>query len=167
MPVPVERHRHAARQRRLSARLHRQLDVPGAVQRLGEHPVQQQLEPDADPSIQRKVVDAFLAAARDGDFDALVAVLDPNVVLKADLGAGVSREVRGAAEVAGQAVTYSRLARFAHPALVNGTPGLVEIRNGRPYTVLAFTVTGGKIAELDILADRRRLQQLDLTILGD
>jgi RNA polymerase sigma-70 factor (ECF subfamily) len=122
--------------------------------------------PDADPTAQREVVDAFLAAARDGDFDRLVAVLDPDVVLRADLGpVGGSREVRGAAAVAGQAVTYSRLGLVMQPALINGAAGAVSTRDGEPYSVGGFTVSGGKIVEIDILADPDRLRQLDLTIL--
>jgi RNA polymerase sigma-70 factor (ECF subfamily) len=126
--------------------------------------------PDADIDSQREVVDAFLAASRDGDFDALIAVLDPDVVLRADLGpvpAGGSREVRGAAEVAGQALTYSRLGLFVRPALVNGVAGAVTTRDGEPFSVGAFTVRGGRIAEIDILADPERLRRLDLTILDD
>jgi len=122
--------------------------------------------PDADLARQREVVDAFLAAARTGDFDALLAVLDPDVVLHADRGAlpaGASREVRGAAAVATGALSYARrLAWFAEPALVNGTAGLVVTIQGRPFAVLGFTVTGGKIVEIDILADPVRLSQLDL-----
>jgi RNA polymerase sigma-70 factor, ECF subfamily len=121
---------------------------------------------DADLTAQREVVEAYLAAARDGDFDALVAVLDPDVVSRADLGTGVLREVRGAEAVAGQALTYSTLAPFARLALVNGTPGIVGIRkDGEPIAVLAFTVRGGMVTELDVLADRRRLRELDLASL--
>jgi RNA polymerase sigma factor (sigma-70 family) len=126
--------------------------------------------PDADLDTQRKVVDAFLAASRDGDFDALVAVLDPDVVLRAELGpgaAGGSREVRGAAAVAGQALTYSRLGLDVRPALVNGVAGGVSTRDGEPFSVAAFTVRGGKIVGVDILADPERLRRLDLTILDD
>jgi RNA polymerase sigma-70 factor (ECF subfamily) len=124
--------------------------------------------PDADLGRQREVVDAFLAAARSGDFDALLAVLDPDVVLHADRGAlpaGASREIRGAAAVATGALSYARrLASFARPALVNGTAGLVVAVQGRPFAVLGFTVTHGKIVEIDILADPVRLSQLDLAI---
>jgi RNA polymerase sigma factor (sigma-70 family) len=124
--------------------------------------------PDADLDVQREVVEAFLAAARDGDFDRLVAVLDPDVVLRADLGpAGGSREVRGAAAVAGQARIYSRLGLVMQPALVNGAPGLVSTRHGRPFSVGAFTVKGGKIVAMDILADPERLRELNLTVLDD
>jgi RNA polymerase sigma-70 factor (ECF subfamily) len=125
--------------------------------------------PDADLDRQREVVDAFMAAARNGDFDALVAVLDPDVVVRADMGAvpGASREVRGAEAVAGQALTYSRLGVLAQPALINGVAGAVTTRNGQPVSVGAFTVRGGKIVAIDILADPARLRQLDLTMLGD
>ncbi len=126
--------------------------------------------PDADLSRQREVVDAFLVASRDGDFDALLAVLDSDVVLRADIGvvrAGLSREVRGAAAVAEQALTFSRLARFAQPALVNGAAGLVTAPGGKPYAVMGFTVRRGKIVEIDILADPARLRQFDLAVLDD
>jgi RNA polymerase sigma-70 factor (ECF subfamily) len=124
--------------------------------------------PDADLDTQREVVAAFLAAARDGDFDALVAVLDPDVVLRADAGAqpaGLSREVRGAEEVASRALTFSRLDLFVQPALINGAAGAVSTRDGQPFSVAGFTVKNGKIAEIDILADRERLRRLDLTVL--
>jgi len=126
--------------------------------------------PDADLAAQREVVEAFLAAARDGDFDRLVAVLDPNVVLRADLGpvpAGGSREVRGAEDVAGQAVMYSRLGLQMKPALINGAAGLVSMRDGQPFSVGGLTIRGGKIVEMDILADPERIARLDLTILDD
>ena len=122
--------------------------------------------PDADRAAQSEVVDAFLAAARDGDFDALVAVLHPDVVLRADLGpAGGSREVRGAEQVAGQAMGYSRLGLVARPALINGVAGVVSLLDGRPFSVGAITVRGGRIVEVDILADPERLARLDLTVL--
>ena len=124
--------------------------------------------PDADLTTQWEVVDAFLAAARDGDFDALVAVLDPDVVLRADAGlAGRSREVRGAERVAGQALTWSRVDQTMQRALINGAAGLVSTRNGQPFSVGAVTVRRGKIVAIDILADPTRLHQLDLTILDD
>ena len=127
--------------------------------------------PDADLARQRAVVDAFLAAARDGDFDALVAVLDPDVVLRADRGAvplGASRVVRGARAVAEGALTFARLGRFARPVLVNGAAGVVaRAPDGQPFSVMGFTVRRGKIVEIDILADLARLRQLDLTVLND
>ena len=123
--------------------------------------------PDADVAEQREVVEAFLAASRDGDFDGLLAVLDPDVVLRADAGRDRpdSREVRGARAVAEQASRFARLARFARPALVNGTAGYVVAPGGRPVAVGGFTVAGGKIVEIDILADPARLRNLDLTVL--
>jgi RNA polymerase sigma factor (sigma-70 family) len=123
---------------------------------------------ETDPARQREVVDAFLAASRGGDFEALLAVLDPNVVLRADYGAaGASRLVRGARAVAGQALTYSRLAPFSRPALVNGAPGTVTAPRGVPRAVMGFTVAGGRIVEIDILADPERLSRLDLSaVLG-
>jgi RNA polymerase sigma factor (sigma-70 family) len=123
---------------------------------------------DADLDTQRKVVDAFLAAAREGDFEALLEVLDPDVVLRADFGpTGESREVRGARKVAGQALFYSRMGLVTRPALVNGTVGAVSIRDGELFAVGGVTIRGGKIVEMDILADPERLSQLDLTILDD
>jgi RNA polymerase sigma-70 factor (ECF subfamily) len=126
--------------------------------------------PDADLTRQREVVGAFLAAARDGDFDALVAVLDPDVVLRADRGASpvdASREVRGASAVAAQALTFQRFAQFGRPALVNGAVGVVTAREGHPLSVMGFTVARGKIVEIDVLADPARLRQLDLSVLDE
>ncbi|MBV6762577.1 sigma-70 family RNA polymerase sigma factor [Rhodococcus opacus] len=119
--------------------------------------------PDTDPVRQRAVVDAFLAAARGGDFDALVAVLDPDVVLRADTGAlpaGASTMVRGAETVAGRVLGYARLARFAQPALVNGAAGVVAISEGQLLSVMGVTIRQGTIVEIDILADRERLAGL-------
>jgi RNA polymerase sigma factor (sigma-70 family) len=124
--------------------------------------------PDADLARQREVVDAFLAAARGGDFEALVGVLDPDVVLRVDRGAlprAASREVRGAEAVAEQALTFARLAPAARPALVNGAAGFVVAPRGRPVAVAGFTVAEGKIVEIDLLADPQRLRELDLTVL--
>jgi RNA polymerase sigma-70 factor (ECF subfamily) len=124
--------------------------------------------PDPDLSAQWEIVDAFLAAARDGDFYALVAVLDPDVVLRADGGAALpSREVRGAQTVAGQALMWSRVAQTMRRARINGAAGLVTLRDRRPFSVGAVTVRGGKIVEIDILADPERLARLDLTVLED
>jgi RNA polymerase sigma-70 factor (ECF subfamily) len=124
--------------------------------------------PDADLKAQWEVVDAFHAAAREGDFDRLVAVLDPEVELRADRGlTGLSRHVRGAETVASQAMMWSRTDLTLKRALVNGAAGLVSLREGRPFSVGAFTVSGGRIVEFDILADPDRLAKLDLTILGD
>ena len=149
----VDRSPEAARQ--LASRARRRVQ--------GEYAV-----PDTDLDTQRKVVDAFLAAAREGDFEGLLEVLDPDVVLRADLGpAGGSRELRGARAVAGQALFYSRLGLVTRPALVNGALGGVSTRDGEPFAVGGYTIRGGKIVEIDILADPERLRQLDLTILDD
>jgi len=123
--------------------------------------------PAADTSRQREVVDAFLAASRDGDLGALLAVLDPDVVLRADPGAaGTSREVRGAHAVAEQARAFSHLGQFSRRALVNGVAGIVSRAPGGPtFSVMGFTVVRGKITEIDILADPERLRLLDLTFL--
>ncbi|KJK55418.1 sigma-70 family RNA polymerase sigma factor [Saccharothrix sp. ST-888] len=124
--------------------------------------------PDADLARQREVVDAFLAAARGGDFEALVAVLDPDVVLRADAGAlRPGAVVRGAQAVAGGAITFAHLAQAARPALVNGAAGVVAVSEGRPVSVAAFTIARGKVVALDILTDPERLARLDLTVLDD
>jgi RNA polymerase sigma-70 factor (ECF subfamily) len=122
--------------------------------------------PDPDLERQREVVDAFLAASREGDFDALVAVLDPDVVVRADFGSGMTRETRGAEAVARQAQVYSRLGLVSYPALINGAVGAVSTREGRPFSVGAITVRAGKIVEMDFLADPERLAGVDMTILG-
>jgi RNA polymerase sigma-70 factor, ECF subfamily len=122
--------------------------------------------PDADLETQREVIDAFLAAARDGDFDRLVAVLDPDVVLRQDFGAvDGRREIRGAAAVAGQARGYAQIGLDIRPALINGVAGAVAFRDGQPFSIGVVTVRNGKIVELDFLTDPERLQQLDLTVL--
>jgi RNA polymerase sigma factor (sigma-70 family) len=121
---------------------------------------------DADAAQQRQVVEAFLAAAREGNFDALVALLDPDVVLRADSGPalpGATLVVHGAAEVAARALTYARLQLFNRPVLVNGQLGMIAYRDGRPFSVGAITVRGGRIVEMDILADPERISRLDLT----
>jgi RNA polymerase sigma factor (sigma-70 family) len=118
--------------------------------------------PDADLGAQREVVDAFVAAAREGDFEALVAILDPDVVLRADFGP-MSREVRGAEAVARQAMGYSQIGLVTHPVLINGVAGMVSTRGGHPFSVGAVTVREGRIVEMDILADPERLSRLDLT----
>src|SRR5918995_1065123 len=125
--------------------------------------------PAADPARQREVVDAFLAASRDGDLEALLTVLDPDVVLRADPGAaGASREVRGAHAVAEQARAFSHLGQFSRRALVNGVAGIVSRAPGGPtFSVMGFTVVRGKITEIDILADPERLRLLDLAFLDD
>ena len=124
--------------------------------------------PDADLETQREVVHAFLAAAHDGDFDRLVAVLDPDVVLRADFGpARGSREIRGAAAVAGRALGYAQIGLDMRPALINGVAGGVTFLHGQPFSIAAVTVRNGRIVELDFLADPERLRLLDLTILDD
>ena len=124
--------------------------------------------PDADLDTQREVLDAFLAASRDGDFDRLVAVLDPEVVLRVDFGPeGGSQELRGAEAVARQASLYGGVGLDVRPVIVNGTAGAVSFLEGRLFSIGAITVRGGKIVELDILADPKRLEELDLSILDE
>ena len=124
--------------------------------------------PDADLTAQWKVVEAFLAAARDGDFDALVAVLDPDIVLRADGGVtGVSEHLRGAETVAGQALMWSRVDLTMRRALVNGAAGMVSFLHGRPFSIAAVTIKNDKIVEIDFLTDPERLARLDLDMLGD
>jgi RNA polymerase sigma factor (sigma-70 family) len=126
--------------------------------------------PDPDLGRQREVVDAFLAAARGGDFDALLDLLDPDVVVRVDRGVlrpGRPTEIRGARAVAEQARKGARLGRFARAALVNGAAGLVIAPGGRPVAVAGFIVAQGRIVEIDVFADRARLRELDLTVLDD
>jgi RNA polymerase sigma factor (sigma-70 family) len=126
-------------------------------------------QPDPDRARQREVVEAFFAASRDGDFEALVAVLDPDVVLHAD--GGVLRPdatvvVRGAETVARRALMFSRMAPHTRPALVNGTPGVVVIPpDGKVFSIMAFTVADGMIVEIDALVDPERLAAVDLSAL--
>jgi RNA polymerase sigma factor (sigma-70 family) len=149
----VGRSKTAARQ--LASRARRRVQGAGTVT-------------DADLTRQREIVDAFMAAARRGDFEALLTVLDPDVVLRGAVPKGASMEIRGAAAVAKQALTFAqRLAAFARPALVNGTPGLVVASGGRALSVMGFAIHRGKIVEIDILADPARLDRLDLTSLKD
>lgn len=129
--------------------------------------VQNSPEPDRDLARQRRVVDAFFAASRDGDFDALLEVLHPDVELRID--GGVLREdasllLRGAEAVAGHTATYSRLYPFVRPALVNGTAGAVVAPQGQLFSVMAFTVANGRITQIDALVDPDRLSRLDLEI---
>ncbi|MPZ28145.1 MAG: hypothetical protein GEV12_17475 [Micromonosporaceae bacterium] len=148
--------------RQLASRARRRVQAPAAT-------------PDADLARQREVVDAFLAASRKGDFDALLAVLDPEVVLRADQVAvevaaanaprgapPLSSQVRGAPSVAD---TFLGRARSAQPALLDGLPGAVWAPGGRPHAAFSFTVVDGKIVEIEILADPERLDQLHLAIL--
>jgi RNA polymerase sigma-70 factor (ECF subfamily) len=140
----------------------RQLASRGRRRVRGADPV-----PDADLNAQWEVVDAFLAAAREGDFEGLVAVLDPDVVLRADGGGktGLSQHVRGAEAVAGQALLWSRVDLTFRRVLVNGAAGIVTYLHGRPFSVAAVTIKNGKIVELDFLADPERIAQLDLGVL--
>jgi RNA polymerase sigma-70 factor (ECF subfamily) len=147
----VDRSPAAARQ--LASRARRRVQGPPAL-------------PESDLKRQRAVVDAFLAAARGGDFDALLAVLDPDVVLRGDrvpAWAGGAMEMRGAADVARQAVRGG--ARAARPALVNGAVGVVVAPRGRLLMVLDFTIEDDKIVAVDVVADPERLRQLDLAVL--
>jgi RNA polymerase sigma factor (sigma-70 family) len=152
----LERSSEAARQ--LASRARRR--VRGAGGRA--------LIPDADLGAQRAVVDAFLAASREGNFDALVAVLHPDVVLRADGGAvpGLSHRAQGAETVAGRALMFRRADLSIHQALVNGTAGLLSTRNGELFSVMGLTIVDGLIAEMDILVDPERLRRLDVTIPG-
>jgi RNA polymerase sigma-70 factor (ECF subfamily) len=121
--------------------------------------------PDPDLARQREIVNAFFAASRHGDFDALVAVLDPDVVLRSDGGLARPRQtlvIHGARAVAEQALASGRLSPFVRPALINGAAGVIVVAHGRPLFVMAFTVTGGKIVAIDVLADPERLHKLDL-----
>lgn len=165
---------------RLAFVLHDVFDVPfaeiatllnrseGAAQQLGSRArrrVRGAPEPDADLPRQRAVVDAFFAASRDGDFDRLLAVLDPDVELRIDGGAlrsGASLVLRGAQAVAGHTSTYAELHPFVRPALVNGAAGAVVVVHGRLFSVMAFTVTGAKITQIDALLDPERLAQLEV-----
>jgi RNA polymerase sigma factor (sigma-70 family) len=149
----VDRSPDAARQ--LASRARRRVQ--------GEAPV-----PDADLDTQREVVDAFVKAAREGDFEALLEVLDPDVVRRADTGAvsiGGPSVIRGAANVARQALAFSRLDVEGRSALINGAVGMVTLRDGQPFAIAGFTIRNRRIVEMDILADPERLSQLDLTIL--
>jgi len=126
--------------------------------------------PDPDLARQRRVVDAFFRAARGGDFDALVALLDPDIVLRADTGArrpAESTVVRGAAAVAQQAIRFALPAAELHPALVNGAAGVVVTAAGRPYAVMGFTVTDGRIVEIDAIGDPARVRRIAAAVLRD
>ena len=124
--------------------------------------------PDADLDAQWEVAEAFIAAAREGDFDRLVALLDPDVVLRADGGGvtGLSQHLRGAETVAGQAMLWARPELVTPRVLVNGAVGAVVFLHGRPFSIAAMTIANGKIAEIDFLADPERIAQLDLTDLA-
>jgi RNA polymerase sigma-70 factor (ECF subfamily) len=143
--------------RQLASRARRRVQVTATV-------------PDTDRARQRQVVDAFLAASRNGDFDALLALLDPDVEVRADPGAvpvGAPREARGASAVARHALSFSRRTQYAQAALVNGAVGIVVAPHGRLSIVMAFTIKRGRIVEIDVVADPGRLRQLDLAGLDD
>jgi RNA polymerase sigma factor (sigma-70 family) len=150
--------RSSASARQLASRARRQVrgaDVPA---------------PDLDAGRQREVVDAFFAAARRGDFDALVTVLDPDVVERVDAGPArkdLSGMVRGATVVAGRAIMFDQPSPQVRPVLVNGAAGVVVTVTGQPFAVMAFTVSGGRIVEIDVLADADRLNRLDLADRND
>ena len=119
-----------------------------------------------DLARQHRVVEAFLAASREGEFDRLLTILDPDVVLRADAGtgpAGPSQIVRGAHAVLEQAKRFAPLGRYSRPVMVNGSPGFIVAPDGKPFAVIAITVTGDRITEMDILADPERLARLDLS----
>ena len=125
-------------------------------------------EPDESVAVQREVIDAYMRAAHDGDFEGLLAVLDPDVVLRADadpLFPVPKTEVRGAHEVATRATTYARVDLEVRPALVNGAAGAVTIRDGKVFSVVGVTVRNRRIVEIDILADPARVSAIDLAIL--
>jgi RNA polymerase sigma-70 factor (ECF subfamily) len=121
-------------------------------------------QPDADLAEQRTVLDAFLAASREGDFEGLIAVLDPDVVLRADhaVPPGAPLLVQGARAVAERALFFRSLAPLAEPVLVNGAPGFMVAPQGNPFAVGAFTVSGGRITEIDIVADPEKLSRIAL-----
>jgi hypothetical protein len=125
--------------------------------------------PDPDLARQRAVVDAFFRAARGGDFDALVGLLHPDVVLRSDFGArrpAAARVTRGPAAVARQALAGALPAAQLRPALVNGAAGVVVTVGGRPFAVLGFTVTDGRIVEIDAIADPDRVRRVAAPVLG-
>jgi RNA polymerase sigma factor (sigma-70 family) len=162
--VPFERigpilDRSPAAAKQLASRARRRLHAVGST-----------ADAETDPARHREALAAFVAASRDGDFAGLVAVLDPDVVLRADVGAGPmgpSRLLRGASEVASQAMTYAPMARWARPVLVNGVPGHLIVRDGRPLVVIGISSRNGKITEINILADPERLARLGLERLID
>lgn len=123
-------------------------------------------EASADLAASREMVDAFLAASRAGNFDALLALLDPDIVYRADWTSGKSQVVRGATAVVKQARAFLRLARFAQPVLVNGVVGVVVAPYGQLRYVAQFTITGGKIAQIHVMADPAVLRQLHLSVLS-
>ena len=123
-------------------------------------------QPDNDIAAQREIVDAFFAAGRSGDFDRLVGVLHPDVVLRADFGGPRVRVIKGAVAVVKQAKIYGSPDREVHPATINGAAGVVIIADNRPLSVMGFIVAGGRITAIDVLADPARIARLDLSALN-
>ena len=121
--------------------------------------------PDPDLVRQREVVEAFLAALRAGDFEGLLAVLDPDLVVRADMAAGAPTEIRGAAAWAKGAVAYGHLAQFTQPALVDGAIGVVVAPHGKVVRALRFTMANGKITELEVIGNPARLGELDVSVI--
>lgn len=149
--------RTATAARQLASRARRQIRGKAAV-------------PESDLAQQRTVVRAFLTALRGGDIEALAAVLDPELLVRGDESValpGTAREVHGARGWAKQIIASARGARFAQPALVDGEIGIVIAPRGHLFRVLRFTITNGRIAQVDVVADRERLGQLDLAMLDD
>jgi RNA polymerase sigma-70 factor (ECF subfamily) len=125
--------------------------------------------PEAELAHRRTVVDAYLTAARNGDFEALIAVLDPDVVLRVDaalLSAGAASEFRGAANVTGKALAYSGRARFSSPALIDGSVGIIVAPNGRLLSIVRLTFVDGKITEMEMIANPRRLRLIEIAAVG-
>ena len=147
--------RSPAAARQLASRARRRVRGPATV-------------PGSDRASQRHLVDAFVAALRGGDFNALIAVLDPDVVVRADVvPPGAPSEIRGAETWARQAIAFARLAQFVRPALVNGAVGVVHAPGGRLSRALRFTFKGGKIVEVNVIADPARLKELEVAVLDD
>lgn len=123
-------------------------------------------QPDGDIAAQREIVDAFFAAGRAGDFERLIAVLDPKVVLRGDFGGGAVRVISGATAVAKQAKLYAVPEREVRAATVNGGAGAVIFVQNRPVSVMAFVVSGGRVTAIDTIADPARIARLDLSALS-
>ena len=150
--------RSAAAARQLASRARRRVQGSARV-------------PDADLDRQWSVVNAFAAASRDGDFAALIEVLDPDIVLREDDGTerpAASAVVRGAREVAGRALMFSHMALYARLVLVNGAPGVIVLPQGedRPFALMAFTVMGGRVVEINVMNDPKRLSGIDLSLIA-
>ena len=141
--------------RQLASRGRRRVQAPGTT-------------PDADRTVQHRVVDAFLAASRQGDFSALVTLLDPDVVVSIEnVGGRIGEwgEVRGVDAVVSQAHHFARAARFCRVALLNGSPGLVMAPHGHLLRAMVFTFAGSRIANIEVMSDPARLQDLDISVL--